>query len=120
MLVPKILFQLPSGEAISCEEIFSPFEIYSCIKHADVFILIPKPEQKSLDGIVIIGNATNIRICHNRWPKFVTRIRVIVNCKSNFIKIDYTRIPTDIQHFIASKLIEKITYQSDRADKKNH
>lgn len=115
MLESRFSLELPSGDLITYEEIFSPFEIYVTRKHLDVYILIPKPEQESLQGIVIIGNATSIRICKFKgWPRaFVPNIRQSVNCCHNnmFSLIDYANIPTDIQDTIASKLIKHISYK---------
>lgn len=114
----KAEFRLPlqGGGNISYEEAFSPFIIFSIEKRQESYILLPKQDQENLKGIVIVANNSAIRICQHRgWPKmFVSNVHQILDCKDqkNFLKIDYEKIPIEVQYSIVSNLIKQIQYKT--------
>lgn len=112
MYKAEILFQLQSGEFITSEDAFSPFEIYSVKKNIDCcYILIPKSGIPELKDIIIVASESGIRICKSDgWPrKLVSKIAQVVNCPSQdkLYKIEYRNIPTDIQYSIANNLVNE-------------
>ena len=108
--------QLPSGELISYDDIFSPFEIYVVASHPNSYLLIPKQNQEELDGVVIVANSVGIRICRRGgWPKSVVpNIHTIIACKSNnkLSLVGYQSIPLQCQDVICDRLVKQIKYQS--------
>lgn len=107
--------QLPSGELISYDEIFSPFDIYVLESHTNSYILIPKQNQEGLEGVVIIANNNGIRIRRRGgWTKsVVSNIRTIIACKSTnqLSLIGYQTIPLEYQDTICAHLVKQIKYQ---------
>jgi len=114
MLVPEFLLPLPSGQIISYEEILSPFDIYSYGRKYESWILIPKEEQKGLQGIIIYANETGIRVLHrnNSFGGIVSKLKTTSTCpKSEFKKIGLVKITTDIIGNICEQLVLEIHYQ---------
>lgn len=110
----NFLLPLPDGRLASYEMILSPFTVYNISKHPNLYILIPKYNQKNLNGIIIIASEIGIRICHHKgWPKMlVSKIHNLADCKhrDGLIQIQRRSIPADIQYTICSKLIKSIQY----------
>ena len=110
----ELLLPLSDGRLASYEMILSPFEIYGIRKHPNLYLLIPKSNQKNLNGIIVVATESGIRICHHkRWPKMlVSKVRNFIDCKyrNGLVKVEFNSVPTDIQYSICSNLIKSIQY----------
>lgn len=110
----EFLLPLPDGRLASYKMILSPFVIYRLSKHPNLYLLLPKYNQKNLNGIIVVASESGIRMCHHKgWPKMlVSKVRNLTECKQkdSIIQIEYYNIPTDIQSSICSNLIKSIQY----------
>ncbi len=107
------LLQLPNGEFISYDEIFSPFNVYEIIGEYQVYVLQPLEEKFNIEygddvkNKIFIGNERGVTICDAEKS---SKILESIDCEKKYKPINTIRIPQPIQDAICADLIDKIHY----------
>ena len=111
MITAEKLLQLPNGEFISYDEIFSHFNVYEIIGEYQVYVLQLLEQGSKRDGWsklkdkMLIGNESGVRIYDaNSSAEFPE----LIFSSEKYQKIDAHRISQPIQDAICADLLQMI------------